>query len=53
MTRRKKAHFIRTFLHRGSIAKEVETLIGRLEDGVRVFNVSSSSRTRPLNTSSS
>ena len=39
MRRRKKARFIRTFWHRGTIAGEVKTLNGQLEDSFRVFDV--------------
>ena len=53
MTRRQKARFIRTFWYRGTIAKELKMLTGRLEDGARVFDVSSSPGIRPLNDSSS
>ena len=39
MRRRKRARFIRTFWHRGTIAEEVKTLNGQLEDSFRVFDV--------------
>ena len=40
MIRRKKARFVDAFLRRDMMAKEVKKLAGRLEDAVRVFDVS-------------
>ena len=44
MIRRKKARFVDAFLRRDMMAKEVKKLAGRLEDAVRVFDVSLSLR---------